>query len=86
MYLFIILYKFYKQKVLSALSLNIRNYEKNNAFNIRCFVSESFPATSKPAYYIVDFWILNELVSLSTLKMLNYLSVSHETKKPGITF
>ena len=40
---------------------SIRNHEKNNSWNIRRMVNESFvPATqqtSKPAYYIVDCWI-----------------------------
>ena len=51
MYLFLFFYKFTKIKTNSfECPKSIRNYEKNNAWNIRRLVDESF-VPSTPAYY-----------------------------------
>ena len=55
------IYNFTKIKIKSfECPKSIRNYEKNNAWNIRRLVDESFvPSTHKPALYIEDCQIFS---------------------------
>ena len=40
--------------------------KKNNAWNIRCFVDESFVPANQRMYYIIDCWIFGWLVTEKT--------------------
>ena len=54
----IFLYKFTRIKIKSfEFPLSIRNYKKDNAWNIRCLVDDLSQQTSEPAYYILDWRI-----------------------------
>ena len=75
-YFSIFFYKFTKIKIKSfECPKSIRNYEKNNAWNIRRLVDESFvPATQRIILKIVGFLLCNHMLQNLTLCRV-YVSV-----------